>query len=171
MRYSIVLRSSMKMEKILILIILFGLQYSKAQIYTNDDVAHHRIKINNTITLFTPLQEIKRKLGSPLRITKTYDEILDKNLLTFHYDGLTLYFFNNKLENYVITGNKHPLYIDNFCVKIGMSIKKLAKKFPKSFKNRDNDGMGIEVTKMDYAIIIYNDKNGIINKIGLFIPS
>ncbi len=156
----------------MIFLVLLCTQWcSKAQIYTNDDVAHHRIKIDNTITLFTPLQEIKRKLGSPLRITKTYDEILDENLLTFHYDGLILYFFNNKLENYVITGNKHPLYIDNFCVKTGMSIKKLAKKFPKSFKNRDTDGMGIEVTKMDYTIIIYNDKNGIINKIGLFIPS
>ncbi len=160
----------MKKIFLIITIVIMGIG-CKAQTYSNNSVKNEKIKINNIFSFNTSIYKVKNVLGNPLDITIKYDEFFDDNIKILKYKGITLYFYNDELIDFVITKHNHSLYIDDFCIKVGMSLKLLAKRFPKSYKNMKDDILCVDVKKMDYTILIKTNKKGIITKISLFIPS
>lgn len=159
------------MKKIIFLVVFIATQITiSAESYVNK-VDSKNVKIDNAITLYTSIDNVKQKLGIPLKETTTYDEILEENLLTLEYKGMTLFFFNKQIFNFIITESGHSLYLNDYCIKVGMNSKLLENKFPKSYKNMENNIIVINVIEMDYSILQTTNKNGIITKINLFIPS
>ncbi len=160
----------MKKIFLTIAIVIMGIGCN-AQTYSNNSVKSEKIKIDNIFSLNTSIDKVKNILGNPLDITTKYDEFLDDNIKILKYKGMTLFFYNGELIDFIITKNNHSLYVDDFCIKVGVSLKLLAKRFPKSYKNIKDGILCLDVIKMDYTILIKTNKKGIITKISLFIPS
>ena len=117
------------MKKILLIIFVLTAQLGTAQ-----DFAYlMKFKINGQVSHGDTKAQVISKLGTPTKQTTEFNEMDEVDMLVLHYGESMVYLENNEVKSFQIKDSSLYLTYDNLTLRIGDSIDKLKKAFPKSY--------------------------------------
>ena len=154
----------MKTQILILQVLLFSAASCKAQ---NNSISSSQATINGYSVFKTSSQILIQNFGQPLNVEEYFFEMENTTGELYHYDGLSFYVIDDKIDGFEITGDQYEFTSGNIAVGDGIDL--LQSTFPNSFSNKGEGEMIVTFSDADYFISFHYDENNIIDKISLYV--
>ena len=152
-------------SKIGALIVCFLL--SQSILAQKNTIAKSEITINGNAVIDKTESQIKNMFGDPIETSKVYWEMSEEFATYYIYSGMIIQFFNGGVDRFEINDSIWSITVHG--VEVGDGITSLSSVFPKSYQNKFNNGLSVDIDESDKFIAFRtDDKDSAIIQIGVF---